>query len=220
MVRPRSKPSTTGPWTEKRRPSSAATRSIAPSLSAARISVEEIFSACWPLSGTRSMTSTSKPSSAPRRARVSGSPPRWRPRAKSSPMIRRLSWSSSTSMRTKSPASVWANSEVKLTVATVSRPVSRRSARRSSRLATYSMERSRRSTSRGWGWKVIAPAARSCRRARAISSRMMAWCPRWTPSKIPMVSAVGRPSAARRSCSRARAVTIGRSPAWRSVGAG
>jgi hypothetical protein len=44
------------------------------------------------------------------------------------------------------------------------------------------------STRMGWGSKVMAMAVPPICRARSTQALKSAWCPRWTPSKLPMVT--------------------------------
>src|SRR5579884_1178538 len=79
-----------------------------------------------------------------------------------------------------------------------SRPRRRTNETRSSRVVIWAGQLAGSSTQRGWGSKVIQAAVAPWARATSTTFRSTAWCPRCTPSKLPMA----RTTRARRSSGR------------------
>src|SRR5215831_16713015 len=91
----------------------------------------------------------------------------------------------------KSSALSPASSRVKATTTRCCVPVPAISAWRSSSVVICGGQLTGSTTQRGWGSKVMQADVRACRPAAATSrSRTHRW-PRWTPSKLPIASAVG-----------------------------
>ncbi|CPU67455.1 Uncharacterised protein [Mycobacteroides abscessus] len=94
-------------------------------------------------------------------------------------------------MRTNSSGVCRANSSVYSTSRTASRPVAASSSTRSAMPVMSSGALSGRCTADGCGWNVTATARASRSRARS-TMRPSTWaCPRWTPSKLPIVTTDG-----------------------------
>src|SRR5262245_54457892 len=91
---------------------------------------------------------------------------------------------------------------------TASAPASVSKAARSSTEVSITGACSGRSTAIGWGSKVTATSVRSCASATARARDTTRWWPRWTPSKLPITTAVrprsaGTSSSERQICTRA-----------------
>jgi hypothetical protein len=69
--------------------------------------------------------------------------------------------------------------------------------------------RSGRSTAIGWGSKVIAKEGRPVSRARVTTPSRMRRCPRWTPSKLPIVPTPPRGRSVERIGSRMTCIEAG-----------
>src|SRR6266545_3226817 len=133
---------------------------------------------------------TPKPRLRPRRRRRATSPALPRPNRKPAPTTTVVAWSASwRTRRANSGAGCAARSGVKGSTATRSTP--RRASRSAfcSRVMRVAGARSGARTREGWGSKVSTTAVPPLARASATACATSAWWPRWTPSKLPTVTA-------------------------------
>src|SRR6266568_2690096 len=193
VAKPSSRPSFL-PWTTRPlmlygRPSSASAAASSPPASAARTAELDTR---VPARVTTGMVSTSYPQRPPSVFKSGRSPARFAPNRKSSPtrIQRALSRFAST-CSTKLVGAIAANDRTK-------RSTWMRSTPRSASNSNFSRSEVRRvgavdgeKNSRGWGSNVSTQLTRPRLRASPVRRASIAWCPRWIPSKLPIVSATG-----------------------------
>src|SRR5882672_8361779 len=136
------------------------------------------------------MPCTPKPRLRPRRRRRATSPARPRPNRKPAPTTTVVAWSASwRTRRANSGAGCAARSGVKGSTATRSTPMRKSRSAFWSRVMMVAGARSGARTREGCGSKVNTTAVPPLARASATACATSAWWPRWTPSKLPTVTA-------------------------------
>jgi len=137
---------------------------------------------------TGSTHSTKKPILAPMRFRKGMSPSALRPKEKSCPTTTPAAPILRTMVSfTKTSGWVSANSRVNGAMMRASMP-SESTARIFSSRVKMSWGVMPLTTDAGCGWKVNTTAAPPMRAAWLRTLRKISWCPRWQPSKLPMVT--------------------------------
>lgn len=192
--RPSFCPCRTRPLRLKGRPRRRSARCRSPSARAWRT---RVLLTRTPSSSTVAAASTVNPCSRLAFTRKAKSPERSQPKRKSSPTSRCRTASPSTrTWRTNSAADSSRKRRLKARQSTTSTPCPRSNSSFSRRRVRRTGAESGEKNSRGCGSKITTQLGTPSSSERSRRRARIAWCPRWTPSKLPMVATQPRPGAA------------------------